>query len=445
MFERFITRLAFVLFGIIVFMALTNTAKATEIIDSDVSNWSSSGGWGTCHAYSNNKPCVSNGSYFSGDGVGSGDVIFSYTSYYIYKSFSIPAGFSGSTMYLSLDAMTGPGNSNQGNKTEYLIITVIQKDSSGNTLATNTINENITNTTMSTFDYTVAKNASTSTVELRISGRDGGYWNGNYGAVIGSGTLSVNDGASSTPTYTSSISSAQTTQMNNARGVTHDGNGIYITQSGNNNTINVTQDGNDNLIAGGSTTNSIVDATITGNNNNTNMTQRGDNNVILFDIAGDYNSATVNQGGASGADDNRILMDINGDHNTVSSTQTHNNGVGNNGHFLSLDIDGNYNNILTSQTNDGDKKAFISAQGNNNDIDLYQQGSGSHYVEIDVGSNQTVDVTQDGSGNHNASISMSGYSATLDLTQDSSTDQTYSLSQNCINANGCGTTTVVQN
>ena len=250
---------------------------------------------------------------------------------------------------------------------------------------------------------------------------------------------------SSTPTYSSSISSAQTTQMNNARGVTHDGNGIYITQSGNNNTLNITQDGNDNLIAGGTTTtNSIVDANITGNNNTTTMTQRGDNNVILFDVTGDYNSTTLNQGGASGADDNRILMDINGDYNTISSTQTHNNGVGNNGHFLAIDIDGDSNNLLTSQTNDGDKKAFISLQGDDNDIDLYQQGTGSHYVEITTGSDQTVDVTQDGSGNHNASVSMTGYSATLDLTQDSSTNQTYSINQNCLNANGCGTTTVTQ-
>lgn len=250
---------------------------------------------------------------------------------------------------------------------------------------------------------------------------------------------------SSTPTYSSSISSAQTTLMNNARGVTHDGNGVYIDQVGNNNTINITQDGNDNLIAGGTTTtNSIVDANITGNNNTANMTQRGDNNVILFDVTGNYNSTTLNQGGASGADDNRILMNINGDYNIISSTQTHNNGIGNNGHFISIDIDGDSNNLLTSQTNDGDKKAFISLQGDDNDIDLYQQGTGSHYVEITTGSDQTVDVTQDGSGNHNASVSMTGYSATLDLTQDSSTNQTYSINQTCINANGCGTTSVTQ-
>jgi len=250
---------------------------------------------------------------------------------------------------------------------------------------------------------------------------------------------------SSTPTYTSSISSAQTQDITDSRNVTHSGNGIYINQVGNSNTLDITQDGNDNLIAGGSsTTNAIVKSDITGNNNTTTMTQRGDNNAILFDITGDYNSTTIEQGGAAGSDDNRIEFNVNGDYNTISSTQIHNNGVGTNGHYLGLDVDGNSNNILTSQTNDGDKKAFISVQGDDNDIDLYQQGSGSHYVEIDVGSDQTVDITQDGTGNHNASVSMTGYASGLDLTQDSSTGQTYSINQNCLISTGCGTTTVTQ-
>ena len=97
------------------------------------------------------------------------------------------------------------------------------------------------------------------------------------------------------------------------------------------------------------------------------------------------------------------------------------------------------------QTNDGEKIGFISITGDDNDIDLNQQGSGDNYAEISVGSDQTVDVTQDGSGNHNASISMSGYESGLDLTQDSSTNQTYSINQTCVNANGCGTTTITQN
>ena len=248
-----------------------------------------------------------------------------------------------------------------------------------------------------------------------------------------------------TASYTSSISNAQTTQVTTSRAVTHSGNGIYIEQSGNSNTLVVTQDGDDNLIAGGgSTTNSLIDAEIVGNNNTTTLKQKGDNNVMLFNITGDYNTTTADQGSTSGADDNRLEFSINGDTNTTSITQNHNNGVGTNGHFLALDLDGDNNNVLASQLNDGDKKAFLSVQGDDNDIDLYQQGAGSHYAEIAVGSDQTVDVTQDGTGNHNASISMSGYDAGLDLTQQGSTNQTYSLSQTCLNANGCGTTTLTQ-
>ena len=248
-----------------------------------------------------------------------------------------------------------------------------------------------------------------------------------------------------TASYTSSISNAQTTQVTTSRAVTHSGNGIYIEQSGNSNTLVVTQDGDDNLIAGGgSTTNSLIDAEIVGNNNTTTLKQKGDNNVMLFNITGDYNTTTADQGGTSGADDNRLEFSINGDTNTTSITQNHNNGVGTNGHFLALDLDGDNNNVLTSQLNDGDKKAFISVQGDDNDIDLYQQGAGSHYAEIAVGSDQTVDITQDGSGQHNTSVSMSGYTSGLDLTQQGSTNQTYSINQTCVNANGCGTTTITQ-
>tara|TARA_B100001093_G_scaffold149050_1_gene141811 strand:+ start:1640 stop:2743 length:1104 start_codon:yes stop_codon:yes gene_type:complete len=132
-----------------------------------------------------------------------------------------------------------------------------------------------------------------------------------------------------TASYTSSISNAQTTQVTTSRAVTHSGNGIYIEQSGNSNTLVVTQDGDDNLIAGGgSTTNSLIDAEIVGNNNTTTLKQKGDNNVMLFNITGDYNTTTADQGGTSGADDNRLEFSINGDTNTTSITQNHNNGVG---------------------------------------------------------------------------------------------------------------------
>ena len=259
-------------------------------------------------------------------------------------------------------------------------------------------------------------------------------------------TLQQEGLVATTTTYTSSISNAQTTQISTSRAVTNSGNGIYIQQIGDSNELTIVQAGDNNLVAGaGSTTNSLVDAEIVGDNNITTLDQTGTNNVMLFDITGDFNTTTVDQGGTTSADDNRAEFDVNGDFNTTSITQNHNNGVGTNGHYVGLDLDGDTNNVLTSQLNDGDKKAFISVQGDDNNIDLYQQGVGSHYSEISVGSDQTVDITQDGSGNHNASVSMSGYTSGLDLTQDSSTDQTYSIMQNCVNANGCGTTTIIQN
>lgn len=308
----------------------------------------------------------------------------------------------------------------------------------------------------------VAGNSSTSTISTIHKwdyGSNGGsvYVTFGYGQFLSTHTYASNmndmlyvalqeEGlVATTASYTSSISNEQTTQITTSRGVTHSGNGIYIEQVGNSNSLTIVQDGNDNLIAGvGSTTNSLVDADITGNNNTTTLKQKGNNNVMLFDITGDYNTTTVDQGSTSGADDNRVEFDINGDSNVLSITQNHNNGVGTNGHFFALDLDGDNNNVLTNQLNDGDKKSFLSIQGDDNDIDLTQQGAGSHYAEIAVGSDQTVDITQDGSGNHNTSVNMTGYSSGLDLTQQGSTNQTYSIMQNCLNSNGCGTTNVTQ-
>ncbi len=253
------------------------------------------------------------------------------------------------------------------------------------------------------------------------------------------------EGLVATVTYTSSISTAQQTSVTTSRGVTHSGNGIYVEQVGDHNDLTIIQDGKDNLIAGkNSTANSYVKAEIDGNNNTTTMTQRGENNAILFGITGDYNTTTVTQGDAATADDNRAEFLIGGDFNTTSITQKHNN-TGTDGHYIAIGVAGDNNNVLTSQTNDGEKIGFISIIGDDNDIDLNQQGTGDNYAEIAVGSDQTVDITQDGSGNHNASISMSGYDSGLDLTQDSSTGQVYSINQNCVNANGCGTTTITQN
>ena len=494
MFERFVTRLALILFGIIVFMAFTTTAKAdTALIyhssysDAHTNVKSQLEADGYTVTLSTSGSIADNLYTHNIDDTSGGyDVV-------VDLKYNSNIGSNGRSRYQSfVEAggvliVTGENESNFSSRNGNIENMINNKFGGSLTMSNATGYVNSLNSTYTDSSIDSGSNMMYIAGGASLSGD--GEWVAKIGSTVvwmvweGDDLPSGYDGAvyvtgdinqftssymangcstnctvinlvsdiveysvpTATPTYSSSISSAQTTAINTARGVTHDGNGIYITQTGNNNTINITQDGNDNLIAGPTTTtNSIVDADITGNNNTADMTQRGDNNVILFDVTGDYNNTTLNQGGASGADDNRILMDIDGDYNTVSSTQTHNGGIGTNGHYLSIDIDGDSNNLLTSQTNDGDKKAFISLQGDDNDIDLYQQGTGTHYVEIATDSDQTVDVTQDGSGNHNASISMTGYSATLDLTQDSSTGQVYSINQNCLTVTGCGTTTVTQ-
>jgi len=420
--------------------------------DFSTTDWGTSSGWGTCSASYNSRPCISNGSYF---GVDSGDVVFSYTYANIYDVIDVSdmsySYDSGKTYYISFDAMVGPRNSEQGNKTEYLSVSVYYKKSDSSLIGSESFNQTINNTSMETFEFklsdTMLSHSSLDNIQIIISGRDNGYWNGNYGMVVANGSVQLTDydPTATTPTYSSSISTSQQATVNTARSVTHDGNGIYIEQAGSSNSLTVNQDGNDNLIAGRlSTSNSIVKADIEGNNNTTTLNQTGDNNAILFDITGDYNTVDVDQGGTAGADDNRVEFLIGGDYNTLDVTQTHNDGIGNNGHYIAIGVAGDNNNVLTSQTNDGDKIGFISIIGDDNDIDLYQKGTGSHYAEISVGSDQTVQISQDGSGDHNASISMSGYESTLNLSQDSSTGQVYSIDQTCLNANGCGTTTVTQ-
>ena len=482
MFERFITRLTFILFGIIVFMAISNTARANDLLIFYSNNESSQ--------YSNLKSHYE-GLGFTVTGSTSGTVSSSLLSGKEMVIDITGTSNCGSTCKTNYDTFVSGGGKliiaapNGATNRQGNIESLIENKMGVGSITLHSQSTNGAWSSVATGDY-----ASSTSSENTLPGPDriftatggtamavnssGSSWNTWYKWDYGSngGSVAVTFGYSqflsthtyadnmdtfltavateeglysSTPTYTSSISSAQTQQITTSRGVTHDGNGIYINQVGNSNSLTIDQDGNDNLIAGvGTTTNSILDADITGNNNTTTLSQMGDNNVMLFDITGDYNSTTIDQGGTAGADDNRLEFDINGDYNTLSVTQKHNNGIGNNGHFFALDLDGDSNNILASQLNDGDKKAFLSIQGDDNDIDLIQQGTGSHYVEITTGSDQTVDITQDGSGQHNASVNMTGYSSTLDLTQSGSTGQVYSINQNCLTSTGCGTTTVTQ-
>jgi len=258
---------------------------------------------------------------------------------------------------------------------------------------------------------------------------------------------------SSTPTYSSAPTSAQLQSRTDSRNITTNGNAIYVTQSGDNLDLDIVQYDNDNLIAGTSTTSStIANASISGDDNTVSITQGNnagsfsDDNVTLLDINGTNNSLTVRQG--DNLDDvggHRSSTNIVGNYNTLGILQENDGGVGSNGHYMEIDVAGNSNVMYMDQKDDGDKMLFMNVNGSSNDVDILQQGTGEHFLDITAGSNQTIDVNQDGSGSHAATIDMSGYSSTLDLDQTGSTDQTYSLTQICTNANGCGTTTINQN
>jgi hypothetical protein len=463
MFERFLHRLVYTLFGVMVWMALTNPAQAWEyaLDDFSTTDWSTSSGWGTCNAYSSSRPCISNGSYFSVD---SGDVVFSYTYANIYDVVDVSdisySYDSGKTYYISFDAMVGPRNSEQGNKTEYLSVTIYYKKSDSSTIGYESFYQNINNTSMETFEFalndTMLSHPSLDKLQILISGRDNGYWNGNYGMVLANGSVQLTDydpTAPAAPTYSSDPTAAQLQSRTDARNITTNGNAIYVTQSGDRADIDITQYDNDNLVAGtSSTANNITDATITGDDNTVSITQGNnagsfsDDNVTLLDVNGTNNSITVRQG--DNVDDvggHRSSTNVVGNYNTLGILQENDGGVGSNGHYMEIDVAGNSNVMYMDQKDDGDKMLFLDVNGSSNDVDILQQGTGEHFLDITAGSNQTIDVNQDGSGSHAATIDMSGYSSTLDLDQTGSTDQTYSLTQICTNANGCGTTTINQN
>ena len=223
-----------------------------------------------------------------------------------------------------------------------------------------------------------------------------------------------------TPTVLSGITSNQTTEFNTFRNKSVNGNQIYITQTGNNNTLNILQDGDDNLIIGTDLTSSAV---INGDNNALDIDQLGNDNVLGLDIVGSSNNVAVTQN-----QDQRAKLDITGSSNNVDLDQSAINYVGE--HYMSVIINGNSNNVDVDQTETGNKKAYIDIDGSNN-LALDQKGTGNHYAEITLTDSHNVDVTQDGSGDHNATINLSGNTSSVTLTQDSSTSQNYYLYQNC--------------
>ena len=394
-------------FSSLLFLLFATSAQAYNDLYFDsfsTTNWNTSGGWQSCAGYSGSKPCISDGSYFSGDGISSGDVVFSYTTNNISDTLGITSTMRSSTgsNYVAIDMMTGPRNDEQGNKTEYVGITIIKYSSVGSQIQSYSFSENITNTSMETFAYDIGSLANTYNIGIIISGRDGGYWAGNYGAVIGSGSLYVTDTdptavqSSPTPVYSSGITAAQSTKRSSKLSDTA-GHGME------------------------------AHVNITGGSNTVDIDQHDASHYLELTIIGNSNTVDIDQDDPAG--------------------------VGT--HFGDVVIDGNSNTLDLLQTGSGNKTAFIGIDGNSNTVDVIQKDSGQHYLQLDlIGDGHNANIIQEGSGNHEATIELEngGGAWDFDLNQKGTTGKEYSLphsmsdgsttSGTCYVAAGCSLTVI---
>lgn len=281
----------------------------------------------------------------------------------------------------------------------------------------------------------------------------------NNGAPVNGGTYSASGGTTSgssggyvatppAPTYTSNISTAQQSRVTAAQARIITNNAIYVDQVGNNNTVTITQVGNNNLITGiGQQA-----AKMQGNNNNITLRQGvsgGDKNEIDLRVVGDTNTLNINQGvtttGSSVASTNGMAqtVDVNGYSNILTTQQTNTGGIG--GHYMETTINGNQNNVLIKQTDNGNKTMFTTVSGNNNAVNATQSGSGQHYLETALtGNGNTVTSVQQGNTQNRASISITnaGGPGAVDLVQTGG--QVYNITTTCTTAGGCAPVVVRQ-
>ena len=206
-------------------------------------------------------------------------------------------------------------------------------------------------------------------------------------------------------------------------------NDIYITQSGTGLTLTIDQIGNSNVVGTSQTR-----ATFTGTSMTVDADQVGDSNTLTASIAqgnstsftvtstGDSNATTLAFGGTGDVANTDFDLTETGDSNVVvftqgaASTATAGNqaititGTSNNinatcevvGCINNWTVDGDSNDIETTQTGNADHQITASITGNTNNIDIDQTNSTGSTSGIAVitatTSNGTIDIDQCTSG-----------------------------------------------
>jgi hypothetical protein len=226
------------------------------------------------------------------------------------------------------------------------------------------------------------------------------------------------------------------------------GNRIDLYSDGSSNSVTIEQVGNYNRIQGlgGAGTNAHVAGFGTSVNIKQGDTLSGRNLIELY-VQGNGNSVTIDQarntstgardGQESGGHISRVS--IAGDVGTYTFRQGNDGGAAS-GHFLNYTMQGSGGTHRVTQSNNGEKLAFISIAGNNNNETVVQNGTGNHFLDLTItGAGNNANITQTGSAGHKATISLinAGGPSNATLTQQGSTAQVYSITQQCANLSGC--------
>jgi hypothetical protein len=146
----------------------------------------------------------------------------------------------------------------------------------------------------------------------------------------------------------------------------------------------------------------------------------GHNAVVA--VTGDDNLVSIQQIGGVG---HYVSVSVNGNVNNVNVLQTT---TGMDRHFMEATVTGGSNNLILQQR-DTAKTQLVEVNGNSNTITTNQKGTGNHFLDLRVtGNNHTAGVVQDGAGSHNARVILDGsHPWNFLLNQSGSTGKNYNL------------------
>jgi F5/8 type C domain len=154
---------------------------------------------------------------------------------------------------------------------------------------------------------------------------------------------------------------------------------------------------------------------------NTNLNENPLGHNTQVNILGDDNIVNIQQIGGR----HYVSVDVQGNVNNVEILQT---STVNARHYMEARVVGSNNDLILHQR-DTSKTQFVEVIGTHNTVTTNQKGTGAHYLDVRVtGDNHSAGIIQDGSGSHRATVHLDGSQPwNFNLNQNSSTGQTYSL------------------